>query len=520
MSEGAARPVALTAPEMSTTTRNVVANYAGQAWSAAIGLAFLPLYIRYLGVEAYGLIGLFTVLQACLSLLDMGMTPALSREMARFTAGAHTRQEIWNLLRSLETICFGVAVLVAIGIWAASDYLASDWLRTERLSSDIVADTLGIMAFVVGVRFCEGIYRGSLLGLQRQVQYNTANAALSTLRHTGAAGVLAWLSPTIEAFFLWQAGVSLITILVFARGVYGALPQPAARPRFSYRALSGIWRFASGVMAISLLSLLLTQVDKVLLSRLLTLEAFGYYSLAATVVGALYMVVGPITQAVYPRMVELSSRVEEPRLISVYHQAAQFISVVTAPAVALLYFFAGGVIFAWSGDATLAENTAPILSALIVGTFLNGLMWMPYHCQLAHGWTGLALRVNTVAVAALVPAIFWVVPRYGAVGAAWIWVALNAGYVLIAIQLMHRRLLRQEKWRWYFADSSLPVAGAIAVTLVARAFEPADYQSRLAWLAFLFVFGGLALVAATLFADQVRARLIALVRGSISWRFS
>jgi O-antigen/teichoic acid export membrane protein len=193
---------------------------------------------------------------------------------------------------------------------------------------------------------------------------------------------------------------------------------------------------------------------------------------------------------------------------------------VTAPAVALLYFFAGGVIFAWSGDATLAENTAPILSALIVGTFLNGLMWMPYHCQLAHGWTGLALRVNTVAVAALVPAIFWVVPRYGAVGAAWIWVALNAGYVLIAIQLMHRRLLRQEKWRWYFADSSLPVAGAIAVTLVARAFEPADYQSRLAWLAFLFVFGGLALVAATLFADQVRARLIALVRGSISWRFS
>lgn len=67
--------------------RNLIANYLGQGWNALMGLAFVPLYIKYLGMEAYGLIGLFALLQAWLSLLDMGMTPTLNPEMARFSGG-------------------------------------------------------------------------------------------------------------------------------------------------------------------------------------------------------------------------------------------------------------------------------------------------------------------------------------------------------------------------------------------------------------------------------------------------
>ncbi|MBS1199036.1 MAG: polysaccharide biosynthesis protein, partial [Proteobacteria bacterium] len=39
--------------------RNLIANYLGQGWAAIMGMAFVPLYIKYLGVESYGLIGLF-----------------------------------------------------------------------------------------------------------------------------------------------------------------------------------------------------------------------------------------------------------------------------------------------------------------------------------------------------------------------------------------------------------------------------------------------------------------------------
>ena len=198
------------------------------------------------------------------------------------------------------------------------------------------------------------------------------------------------------------------------------------------------------MMGITFLAILLTQMDKVLLSRLLPLESFGYYTLAATVASALYVVIVPITQSLYPRMVELFTLESQTELASIYHQGAQLVTVLTAPVLILLSFFAGGVIFTWSGDAALAEKTSSILSILVIGTFLNGLMYMPYQLQIAHGWTSLAIKTNVVAVV-LIPAIFWVVPRYGAVGAAWIWLILNAGYVLVAIHFMHRQILPKEE---------------------------------------------------------------------------
>ena len=147
--------------------KNLIANYLGQTWTTVMGLAFVPLYIEYLGMEAFGLIGLFTVMKAWLSLMDMGMAPTLNREMARYTAGAHNPQSIRELLHTLELTCFTIAILIALGVWAASDYLANDWIKHEHLSSDTVTHALSIMALVISLRFCEGIYRRIPAGPRR-----------------------------------------------------------------------------------------------------------------------------------------------------------------------------------------------------------------------------------------------------------------------------------------------------------------------------------------------------------------
>ena len=119
--------------------KNVLANYVGQIWRALMNIAFVPLYIKYLGMEAYGLIGVFAILQAWLVLLDMGMTPTLSREMARYTAGTHTAQSIRDLLRSLEVITLVIALLIGVVIWFLAPWLSAQWLHAEKLSVEEVA---------------------------------------------------------------------------------------------------------------------------------------------------------------------------------------------------------------------------------------------------------------------------------------------------------------------------------------------------------------------------------------------
>lgn len=495
---------------MASVRVNVIANYLGQGWVALMGLAFVPMYIKYLGMEAYGLIGIFGVLQASLTLLDMGMTPTLNREMARFTAGAHSPQSIWDLLRSLEVICFGIAILIGMSVWAASPWLGGNWLRAEKLPTDVVVQAIAVMGFVVGLRFVEGLYRGAILGLQKQVWFNALYATLATLRGIGAVGVLAWVAPTIEAFFLWQGIVSTITIAILAVSVHRSLTRPELPRRFSLPALSGVWRFASGIVATSFLVLLLTQMDKVLLSRLLSLENFGYYAFAATVASVLYQLVVPVTQALYPRFSELVTRDDTSELAAAYHHGAQLVSVLTVPTALVLMIFGEDLLVLWTRDVTLARATAPLVALLALGALLNGLMNIPYNLQLAYGWSGFAVRVNMVAVAILAPAILWVTPRYGAVGAAWVWVILNTGYVLITIHFMHRRLLTREKWAWYISDLGVPLVAASTVAAVALLLKP-NQMGNLGLLCWIAGAGVMMLTAAGLSTTIIRRDLAAVI---------
>lgn len=468
-----------------------------------MGIAFLPLYIRYLGMEAYGLIGFFAVMQAWLALMDMGMTPTLNREMARFTAGVHTACSIGNLLRSLEAICVVIALIVCAGIWSVSHWLASDWLRVDKLPVDEVAHAVTVMAWVLALRLIEGLYRGALLGLQKQVWLNGMGAVLATGRWGGAVLVLSWISPSIKAFFLWQGLISGLSVLIFAVAVHRTLPECEKPLRFSTEAIRSVGRFASGMMATTVLALLLTQVDKILLSRLLNLETFGHYTFAATVAGALLMLVAPVAQAFYPHLTELATKEEATNLADTYHLGAQLVSVLIVPAALMMAVFGQAFLALWTGNDGLAQSTASLLALLALGTMLNGFMHIPYMLQLAHGWSGLAARVNVVAVSILIPAIFWVAPRYGALGAAWVWFALNAGYVFIGIHFMHFRLLPTEKIRWYLQDLAMPaICSALAIGM-SYALQPSglDRIGILAWLAGTLA---LAYVAAMMGASTYR----------------
>jgi len=444
-----------------TVKRNLIANGLGQAWVALMGLAFTPLYIKYMGVEAFGLIGIFAILQGWLTLLDFGMTPLLGREMARHMAGQRSGQSIRNLLRTIEIIAITLAILTALGIWAAANWLASDWLKAERLPISVVAHAFSVMGLVTALRFVENVYRSAVIGLQRQVLLNGIASAMATLRGLGAVVILAWVSPTVEAFFVWQALLSIVSWLLLLLVTYAALPRTNTSARFSFDELKGVWHFAAGVAGSSFLALLLTQVDKILLSRLLTLEAFGYYSLAIALSGALCFFSGPFGQAYFPVFTQLSSKKDEPSLSAAFHKSMQFLVVIMGPAAIMLMFFSAPILVLWTNDQVIAHEVAPLLKVLVLGTLLNGLMWLPYQLQLAHGWTSLSMRINACAVVILVPTIFWAVPKYGAMGVAWIWVALNLGNIIFGSYIMFQRLLTSERSTFYVRDMIKPLTYAL-----------------------------------------------------------
>jgi O-antigen/teichoic acid export membrane protein len=484
---------------MSQFKRNILANFVGKCWSAFIALAFIPLYIRLIGIEAYGLVGLFTALQMTLSVLDLGLSTTVNREVARLSLQPGTAQEIREVVRTLETVYWGLAVLIAAILIALAPAIASHWIHAERLSSQTIQQAVLLMGLATALQFPTSFYAGGLLGLQRQVLYNGVAVTVVTLRAVGAVIVLWRVSATIQAFLAWQAVMSLLLTAATGWLLWAHLPAAWARPRFRAPLLAGVWHFAAGMTGLSILGVILTQLDKLILSRMLTLEQFGYYSLATVLASGLYLLASPVYTAAFPRFSQLASGGDAESMRQLYHKSCQLVAVTVLPTALIVAVFSRELLFAWTGSAETAAATHRVLSLLMLGTALNTLAITPQALQLAHGWTRLALVQNVMALVLLTPLIVWMAARYGAVGAAAVWIALNAGYVLVGLTVMHRRLLPGELRSWYLIDTGRPLAAALGAALVCRWLAPAGLPrvAAFGWLAAASMLALTAAVAAT-----------------------
>jgi O-antigen/teichoic acid export membrane protein len=447
--------------------RNVLANVGGGVWSGLMALVFIPVYIRFMGMEAYGLVGFFATLQAVFSLLDLGLSTTLNREFARLAGKEGTLRDMRNLLRSLEIIYWITGIVSSLAIIALSHVIAFRWVHAQQLPAETVQRAVIVMGLVVSVQWPLALYSGGLVGLQRQVLLNGFNAGAATARGAGAILVLWLVSPTIVAYFVWQVIVSCVHTLAVATVLWRQLASADSPAHFDATLIRAIHRFAAGMLGISAMGILLTQLDKLILSRLLTLEAFGYYSLAAAVAASLYRLVSPVFTALFPRFSQLAAS-DEAALVPLYHRACQSMTALVVPVTVFIAFFSMELLRIWTRNESTARIAAPILTLLILGTAVNGLLNLPYALQLAYGWTRLSLIANAVAVAVLGPALFVVTSRYGAIGAAAVWCLYNVTYAVVVIRIMHRRILPGQHWRWYFEDVGLPVVAAVAATAVTR----------------------------------------------------
>lgn len=434
-----------------------------------MSVAFVPLYIRYLGAEAYGVIGLVAVIQAFVLILDFGLTPTLTRETARFEAGERNALYVKDLVRSVESITLAVAAVIVAAVALAASFIASEWVRPGALGEASIAEALAIGGALIATRLFESIYRGALYGLQRQVLANGIAAFFATVRGGGAVLVIALTNAGVQGFFAWQLAISALAVVTMRLSVRSSLPPTDRHGRFSLASLSTVWQFAAGMLAISIVSLAATQADKIVLSRMISLKEFGYYMFAANVAVIVELVFAPAMTAIYPRIVGHITRKEEAELGALFHRMASIVATLTAPIAALLVIYGDDLIRVWSGDPVLASNVGPLLSIIAIATFLHAQCVLPYYVQLGYGWTSLSVWTNTAALLITVPSLLYLVPLFGPVAGAWTWVAVASIYFFLSLQIMFNRYLKQERATYFFADVGVPAIAAFGTMILCSA---------------------------------------------------
>ena len=498
-------------------TRNIAAGYVGQLYATLIGILLVPLYVEYMGVEAYGLVGFFTMLQGWFMLLDMGLTPTIGRAAARYNGGAIDALALRRLLRAFEGIFVVVGVAGAVALVAAAGTIAGHWLKVQQLDLVEVQRAIELMAMIIALRWLCGLYRGAISGFERIVWLNGFNVVVATLRFVVVIPFLVHVGATPSHFFAYQLGVAVIEAAVLVAKTYRLLPAVdlAGCIRWQWAPVRGVMRFALSAAFTSVVWVLVTQSDKLILSGLIPLADYAYFTLAVLMASGIALLSSPITSAILPRLTRMQAQGNIAGLNQLYRNATQLVMVIALPIVLVLAFFPTQVLTAWTGKAEVAANAAPILMLYAVGNGILALAAFPYFLQVAHGELRLHLIGNVLFVLLFVPLLLLAVTRFGMIGAGYAWIIANLLPFVAWLPIVHHRYFKGQHRDWLLKDiAAIVVLPLACAALLLQTLQWPSSQSGLA-VELLVVYAGLTVLAAGS-ASAVRNWLRARARPGIA----
>jgi len=431
--------------------KNALANYVSQFYTMFIGIFMLPFYLEYLGAEAYGLVGFFTMLQSLLMLLDLGLSGTLSRETANLKDKKNGLIKLKQLIKSIEYFYGFIVVFVIVIIYLSSNWLSNNWLDIQSLDLDTVSYCIQLMGIMIAFRWFVSLYRGSIIGFENQVWLSFYNIFIATLKFVGAFILIKFYSNNILDFFIYQLIVAFLEFLIIKNKLYTFLPTiKGIKP--SIGSLKEIAPFALSLAYTSTIWIISTQLDKLILSHYITLEEYGYFTLVVILSSMIMQLSGPLSQAILPRLTSLYSNNKEDELIKLYHNSTQFISIFIFSIVGMIAYFSYELLYAWTGNIEASKWASPVLFWYVISNGILALGAFQYYLQFAFGNLKYHVKMNTIAPFIYLPIVFFAVRNYGAIGAAiaWFWIQLIT--FIFWTYFVHNKFVPNLHKKWIIED--------------------------------------------------------------------
>lgn len=459
-------------------------NFAGRVWSGAVAFIAIPLYLHWLGRESFGLVGFGLLLQSVLGFVNGGLADAANRETAKVER--HGSRAVATEQFAFVRLAWLVGAVMGVLLAGLSGWLARHWLTLDQLGAESAQHAIQLIAVLIVLQVPIDIYTGMLLGARRHLAANGMLTGGATVRAVATIGALALIAPSIEVFFMAQIVASLLTVIAgHVLLCQTASGHVAPTWQSTWSSLRASFQFSAGMTLVTFSSMLLSQADRIILSRLLKLDEFGIYSIAVTFANLLYFLISPVQSTFYPEFSRYMEPAQRGHLTERYHQACQCMSVLILPTGFVLACFSREIIGAWTYSPVVGKEAAAVAALLIAARLIGGLNTMPYSLQFSHGWVSLVAGSNFAAVVVLLPVLAYLAVQWGAFGAALGYLIIGLPFSVWIVWRMHQRLLPGELGRWFRQDVAPSLGLSLLLAALWKIAEPANLTpaGQLAWVA-------------------------------------
>jgi O-antigen/teichoic acid export membrane protein len=449
---------------MSVLRNNIIANYLGTTWISLFSLLLIPFYFRVLGPEAYGLVGFFIAFRASLTILDFGLSTYSTREIARRSSNLTSRaKSVGSYIRTIELVYWFFGILLFLIFAFVSFFFPAGWFKLNELMPNVVQASQLIFAITLGVSWPISFYRGILRGLERQVEYNYVAAFAATFRGVASFLVLLFISPTVIA--------SLVEMLLMRKMVWHSIGKKGiyeiSYAKFRLKELISAWRGIAGITLVSILGILITQADKLIISRQLALEHLGYYTIAVTLASSTSRLVDSIIVAIFPKFASTHIQGKHETMEKIYENSSKLVILIYLPVLFCSMFFSEQLLFLWTNSESVSIIAGEILALLIAAQLFAKLCNISSNFQLAAGKIRLLIWINVIAFIIYLPILLFTIENFGAKGAAISWLLINfAISIFLGFQIKAKAVHKIMSYQWLFNISKVLIPTVVLFTTI------------------------------------------------------
>jgi len=421
---------------------NIASNYGNKFFSLISVFIFIPLYIKYLGIESYAVIGFYSLLLGIISFADSGLSSAIIKEFA----STENSQYKYSILRLIEQRYLLICISVTVIIFLCSPLIAQEWLTSETIPKNDLIYFLRLIGLGISLQLLSSLYFGSIFGLGFQVEANLLQIIWNILKSFVVVVGLIFIDNNLEVFFIWQIVCNLIYILALRYRVIHHLKDYGLILFVIIKKIpKSILNYVGGMVLIAIISAINSQADKIVTSSFFSLRIFGYYTVASTIAQIPVILAMPLTISLFPIVSQIVAKSDIKELKIIFVKSTFILNSLIFMAMFALFFYTKELISLWTTNSVEVSFLPEVIRSakfLIIGSSMLALQLMFFYILLSFGKTKYNVIQGIVQILIGVPTLYFFVNKIGMSGGGISWILINLGGLVYLFIIVTRKFVK------------------------------------------------------------------------------
>lgn len=391
---------------------NSIINLLTQIVPIFVAIVFIPISIKALGNELFGVYSLSVTFIVLFNYLNFGIAPATTKEISKNLAKENYAIVISLLLNSFFIMLFiGMVISFLFNTYNLEIATLMSKDKTLIIILSELIRLLGIMSsFIMIVIFLRSVLEAKQIFLVTSLNRAFLNSII-------------FISPIIvyiDGYNILSIFKLLIFIYIFSTLILGIVVYnmflKGNKLTFSLKDSKILLHIGFWMMLSSLAGIGLYYADRFIIGAIISATAVAYYVAAYDLVTRLNIISGSLTSALFPAFSHWFELGEKEKIRNAIIFVSKIILFLVAGVSFLLIIYSKFFLYLWINEE-YSIHSYLILQLLTIGVLFNTLSVVPFRALSAIGFPNLVAMVYIAEMPIFVSLAYFLIVKYGLIGA-------------------------------------------------------------------------------------------------------